>query len=172
MTTIYFIYEIDGNDSYDSIVIKHVTTNLEEAEQFWNDYNESYIDSDWNFILAEYNNTSSSQSDRSNILRDLNVLFNTENMVKDEPVIADDLKDYICNRIEDIAESHIEAWKDRYFKHRGNIMAIRVDIKQNHDHSCEIENAETELSRELDDDEIDHLTTEFENAVIKAWQNN
>lgn len=80
-----------------------------------------------------------------------------------------DLKEYIKNNMYDIAENHIDCWKDRYY--RESLNKIRYDLSVNHDDSLEIEEAEETLKRKLSDDEIYYLCDKFHKAVIKQIRN-
>ena len=80
--------------------------------------------------------------------------------------IGSDLKEHINNTMKDTADNHLEAWSDRYSKH--NIVSdVRFDLNVNHDNSLEIEYAEEELKRELNDREIDFLVERFVIEVCK-----
>lgn len=67
--------------------------------------------------------------------------------------------------ITDLAESHIDAWKDRYF--RKSKRDIRFDLNVNHDPSLEIEAAEELLGRKLTISEYDRLIRDFNNTVVR-----
>lgn len=69
--------------------------------------------------------------------------------------------EYLTN----MAESHIECWKDRYF--RKSKKDIRFDLEVNHDISLEIEIVEQDLGRELTDKERRTVESKFINAVVK-----
>jgi hypothetical protein len=71
--------------------------------------------------------------------------------------------EYLTN----MAESHIECWKDRYF--RKSKKDIKFDLQVNHDDSCEIERVEEDLKRPLTDDENSMLITLFHNKVIQVF---
>jgi len=72
--------------------------------------------------------------------------------------------------LEDIARSHLEAWKDRYARYGGNKRRMEEDLYINHDDSIEIENVEEELGRELESDEVDHFCEAFHSKVIEIWE--
>ena len=84
---------------------------------------------------------------------------------KKEKVSAE-VKNYVAENINDMAENHIEGWKDRYF--RKSKKDIAFDLSVNHDPSCEIERIEEDLKRELNGAENDHLISQFNKAVVKA----
>ena len=67
--------------------------------------------------------------------------------------------------LSEMAESHIECWKDRYF--RKSKKDIRFDLEVNHDISLEIEIVEQDLGRELTDKERRTVESKFINAVVK-----
>lgn len=78
--------------------------------------------------------------------------------------IAEDLQKYIDENIEDIATNHIEAYKDRYIGY--TVDKLETDLSINYDDSCEIENVEGEIGRELDDDEVEIFREKFYKKVI------
>lgn len=84
--------------------------------------------------------------------------------------IGNDLKEYISNNIEDMAISHLEAWKERYSGYGGNKKRVEEDIYINHDPSLEVERTEEELRRKLNGKEYDLLTASFNKEVVKQWQ--
>lgn len=81
-------------------------------------------------------------------------------------VIGQDLKLYVEKEVSDMAESHIECWKDRYF--RKSKKDIRFDLLMNHDNSLEVERTEEDLKRKLTDDEINYLNRKFIQRVVKV----
>lgn len=80
-------------------------------------------------------------------------------------VIGQDLKLYTDKEINNMAESHIDCWKDRYF--RKSKSDIRFDLQINHDNSLEVERTEEDLKRKLNDDEINFLNEKFIKEVVK-----
>ena len=78
--------------------------------------------------------------------------------------IAEDLQKYLDENIEDIATSHIEAYKDRYIGY--TVDRLEIDLSINYDDSCEIENVEREIGRELDNDEVIIFREKFYKKVI------
>lgn len=81
--------------------------------------------------------------------------------------IGGDLKTLLNESyLTDMAESHIDCWKDRYF--RKSKKDIRFDLVVNHDNSLEIERAEEDLKRELTDDERNYLNRKFIQQVVKV----
>ena len=54
--------------------------------------------------------------------------------------LKEDLRAFLDEHLEDLAESHIEAWKDRYW--RKSLKSIEHDLTVNHDDSLEIETIE------------------------------
>ena len=81
-------------------------------------------------------------------------------------IIGEDLKQFVNDNIKDIAESHIECWKDRYY--RKSKSDIKFDLEVNCDNSGEIENAQEQLKRELTDKEADYLISKFIKEVVRA----
>jgi len=67
--------------------------------------------------------------------------------------------------LHDMAEGHIEAWKDRYF--RKSKKDIRFDLKINHDNCLELERVKEELGRELTSAEEQTVISKFHSAVVK-----
>lgn len=71
--------------------------------------------------------------------------------------------------VKDLAESHLDAWKDRYFlKSRS---AMKFDLEVNHDDSLEIEYVEEQLGRELTDKERGIVSKKFIRAVLDLYYN-
>ena len=79
--------------------------------------------------------------------------------------IAQEVKSYINNNVKDMAESHLQAWKDRY-----SLMGLK-EIKQGlyneHDPSLEIEEVEEAIRRKLNEKEQTYVVDQFNRAVIK-----
>lgn len=73
--------------------------------------------------------------------------------------------------IADKAESHLEAWKERYDKYRTKAQA-RFDLNVNHDISLEIESAEEDLERKLNSVEYADLESRFNIKVVKMFNPN
>lgn len=68
------------------------------------------------------------------------------------------------NWLNDRAESHLEVWKDRYY--RKSKKDIAFDLDNTHDDSLEIEMAEEDLGRKLTDKETAILVKKFHKAVL------
>lgn len=81
--------------------------------------------------------------------------------------IKQDLKNYLNGNLEDMAESHLDAWKERYFGYTKRKLAFDLEI--NHDDSLEIENTEWHLQRQLSDGEKEYLIRQFHKEVIKQF---
>lgn len=79
-----------------------------------------------------------------------------------------DFKNFLYENIEGMAESHIEAWKDRYFGY--SIQRLKTDLTINHDVSLELEMATYELKRELTTNEEQVLINRFNNEVINQYK--
>ena len=80
-------------------------------------------------------------------------------------VKAEDLREFLQNNLEGMAESHIECWEERYaFK---KIETIEYDLRVNHDDSLEIEKAETGISRHLTNEEMQQISELFILEVLK-----
>ena len=84
---------------------------------------------------------------------------------KKEKVSAE-VKNYVAENINEMAESHIDCWKERYF--RKSKKDISFDLNVNHDSSLEIERVEEDLKRKLNDVENDYVISQFNKAVVKA----
>lgn len=85
--------------------------------------------------------------------------------------IGKDLKDYLEKELSNMAESHLECWKDRYANYGGNKRRMEEDLYHNHDTSLEIERAEEDLGRKLNGKEHDYLVSKFNKEVMKQWKN-
>ena len=74
--------------------------------------------------------------------------------------------EYIEQNLNDLADNHIETWKDRYW--RKSLAKIESDLRMNFDFSADIEAVEATIERELTDDE----KYDFEQRFIKAILDN
>ena len=81
--------------------------------------------------------------------------------------IAKDFQEYLDKNLESIAESHIEAWKERYIGY--TIQRLESDLDINHDDSLEIESAEYALKRDQTDDEEEYLREVFHKEVVHQF---
>ena len=79
--------------------------------------------------------------------------------------VGNDLKDYMLQNSRDLAESHLEAWKDRYALMSSK--AISTDLYVNHDPSLEVERIEQGMKRKLNSTEYDYAVNKFNEAVLK-----
>lgn len=91
--------------------------------------------------------------------------------MKSKITIGKDLKGYLSKEKNNMAESHLEAWKDRYWTYGGNKKRLIEDLYSNHDPSLEIEMVKEELNRELTTDEETFIISQFNKEVLKVWQN-
>lgn len=91
--------------------------------------------------------------------------------MKAKKEIGKDVKAYMQEHKTDMAESHLECWKDRYYAYGGNKSKLVFDLEVNHDSSCETEEVKEELKRELTTDEETFIIEQFNKEVIKVWQN-
>ena len=66
----------------------------------------------------------------------------------------------------DSADSHIEAWSERYSDYTSK-KEVEFDLNVNYDPSIEIEHSEEELGRKLTNEENDMFVKKFNKAVIK-----
>ena len=81
-----------------------------------------------------------------------------------------EVKKILNEHVEDMAEGHIEAWKERYFL-KGR-KEVREDLYVNYDPSLEFESVEQELGRSLTDVEKDIVEVRFNEAVISRFPDN
>jgi len=81
MMPIYVVYEADCHGSYDSMVIKHMTTSKREAKSFYDTYKGGYglSGTDYNLHLALYENRAEDMNSESNILREFEPVESTGN---------------------------------------------------------------------------------------------
>lgn len=75
-----------------------------------------------------------------------------------------------CDYLEDIANSHINSYQDRYF--RKTKSQIKFDLNMNHDPSNEVENCANDLERKLPDDEYNYLVEVFNKKVVSIFFSN
>jgi hypothetical protein len=73
--------------------------------------------------------------------------------------LKEDLRAFLDEHLEDLAESHIEAWKDRYW--RKSLKSIEHDLTVNHD--------EEGIGRELTDDEKTLVSQLFIDKVLDIF---
>jgi len=79
-----------------------------------------------------------------------------------------DFKNLITDSyLNDMAESHIECWKDRYFRMSKD--KIKTDLEMNHDPSLEVERVADELERGLTDEECNLLVAKFNKKVVEIF---
>lgn len=78
-----------------------------------------------------------------------------------------DLRELLNNELEDMAENHIEAWKERYWRKSPD--DIKFDLEVNHDDSLEMEFVKERLGRELSDKEIKEVSKEFIEKVLEVF---
>ena len=82
--------------------------------------------------------------------------------------IGADLKTLLTESyLEDMAESHIECWKDRYF--RKTKADVKFDLSVNHDDSLEVEMVNKDLGREMTGHESDYLVNLFHKKVVSIF---
>lgn len=84
--------------------------------------------------------------------------------------IRKNVREYMTRNAEDMAESHLEGWQERYAKHGGNKRRVEEDIYINHDPSCEIERVERDLKTKLNNKEYDFVQEQFNAAVMRVWE--
>jgi len=81
-----------------------------------------------------------------------------------------DVKEYISKEISNMAENHLDCWKDRYANYGGNKRKMEDDLYINHDPSLEIERVTEDLKRELNDKEYNYVIAQFNKEVIRQWK--
>jgi len=86
--------------------------------------------------------------------------------VQKKETIGSDLKDFISETINDTAENHLEAWKERYRTYN-KVSQVRPDINVKHEDGLEIEYAEETIKRELNSKEYDYFINAFHVALRK-----
>ncbi len=75
--------------------------------------------------------------------------------------------DFLDKQDEYFSEGHLQGWFQNIYK--GKLKReIAFQLETQHDFSCEIENCESELKREITDKEIAILEKRFYKAVYKA----
>lgn len=89
--------------------------------------------------------------------------------MKNTVKISKEVKAYISANVNDMAESHLEAWKERYASYGGNRRKMEEDLYINHDTSLQIEEVEEKTGRKLNDREISYVEDNFNKAVVKMW---
>lgn len=91
----------------------------------------------------------------------------TTSVTPKQPIekIGTDLKEYLKDNVQDMAESHLYLYKDRYCLY--SLASLKVDLYLNHDISLEIESVENGLERKLNDKEQSFVKDQFNKTVIK-----
>jgi hypothetical protein len=79
--------------------------------------------------------------------------------------MKEDLKEYLTDDVKNgMAESHLSVWWERY---QGKTKEeVKFDLRVNHDDSLEVEYTESELKRELTDEEKTLIGTTLVEAII------
>lgn len=76
---VYFVHEEDEHASYDSMVIKMASPFRRDANNFFEEFKENYLEEgDWNLVMSYYE-PSEKTTHENNILRDLVKIKSTEN---------------------------------------------------------------------------------------------
>lgn len=76
------------------------------------------------------------------------------------------VKEYLDKNLEDMADSHIEAFKDRYYRYS------KEQLEQDlcgHDFSCEVETIEEELKIKLTAKEYDYCESKFNQKIVEIF---
>lgn len=80
----------------------------------------------------------------------------------------DELVEVLDEHIEGMVESHLEAWKERYYPK--SVDDISLDLYVNHDPSLEIEFVEEKLGRELEVGEYEMIEKFFNESVLNCFR--
>lgn len=72
------------------------------------------------------------------------------------------------NNIDGLVESHIDAWRDRYYPK--SVDDISYDLYVNHDISLEVEAIEHEIGRDLELEEFNVLEAYFNESVLNEFR--
>lgn len=75
-----------------------------------------------------------------------------------------DFLDWLFLHKESFVDDHLNFWADRYYRH--TLEYIENDLSVNYDWSCDIEWCETELDRELSDDEKEYFIEYFTRQIV------
>ena len=81
--------------------------------------------------------------------------------------IGKDIIEHLNNKLEGMAESHLEGWGNRYSGYSKN--DLKYDLQINHDPSIEIEYTEEQTGRKLTDEEYDYVVDKFNKAVVNQY---
>ena len=86
----------------------------------------------------------------------------------DMSLIRPEIIKYMDDNVEDMATSHLECWKDRYWGK--SVESVEYDLNF-HDPSLETEEVEESLDLELDDYEYKYVVALFDKTVIDLVRN-
>jgi hypothetical protein len=81
--------------------------------------------------------------------------------------IKDDLKTFLRDNLESMAESHLDNWHERYY--RKSREQVESDLDISYDFSVDIECVENELNRELTDDEKEYFIEQYTKAIVNNF---
>ena len=74
-----------------------------------------------------------------------------------------DFLNYLDEYLAEMVLDHLNTWKDRYWLK--TIETIQDDIRCNYDFLCDFDSIESQLNRELTDDEKEYYIQEFVDFV-------
>ena len=82
-------------------------------------------------------------------------------------MIGQDLLDWLEDWTTGFIDDHLETWKERYYR----MMAEQVeyDLSINYDWSADLEWAEQDIGRELNDDEKEYFVAYFTKAISENF---
>lgn len=79
-----------------------------------------------------------------------------------------DFTKFVKENMESMVESHLEAWNTRYRNYK--VDDLEFDLSVNHDPSVEVDFAEEELKRKLNNKEYDYLIFKFNENVVRKFK--
>lgn len=93
----------------------------------------------------------------------------------EEKIKAKDLKEFLLESLDDIVESHLEAYQERYYGYviegLGLENRIWTDVYVNHDYSADIEYVEEQdIKREMTDEEKAAFEIIFAEEIIARFK--
>lgn len=81
--------------------------------------------------------------------------------------MKEDFKEYLENDDSYFSEGHLLGWFNTQYLGL-ELKEAKYKLEMTHDTICEIENAENELKRELDEEEREQLIKRFNEAVLNS----
>ena len=83
---------------------------------------------------------------------------------KEKPQVADDLAVFLRDNLDSMADSHLDDWHERYY--RKSREQVESDLDISYDFSADIDYVESELNRELTDDEKEYFIEQYTKAIV------